>query len=196
MSERDRNSCSFREFPSICTSSSCWEMCLNIIFQGHAFTGPRKLLAKHDSVSLVCVQSMQSKTLPVLFALWGRSHFSQKSTTVVTLSVFSPPPLPLSRAEGRGADTVLQPDLYSGQDVYYIKTRTGLCKSTCPTFLTHLPEAFQYKRAFDKTVGEVNIFLHCSRPSPPRSTHLLSQHIFLCRTCLISSCLIPDGTVF
>lgn len=40
----------------------------------------------------------------------------------------------LSRMERRGADTVPQPDLYSGQAVYYIKKVLGLCKSTCFTF--------------------------------------------------------------
>ncbi|TNN42401.1 hypothetical protein EYF80_047414 [Liparis tanakae] len=87
-------------------------------------------------------------------------------------------------AEGRGADTVLQPDLYSGQDVYYIKTGTGLCKSTCPTFLTQLPEAFQYKRASDKTVGKASGHLLkrlvcwrllAGRPGPGRARLLLTS---------------------
>lgn len=71
--------------------------------------------------------------------------------------------LPLKdRTERRGADTVPQPDLYSGQAVYYIKKALGLCKSTCPTFLPKLPEAFHYERASDKAgcLGEVKKSVH------------------------------------
>ncbi len=118
-------------------------------------------------------------------------------------------PLCLSRTEQWGVDIVPQPDLYSGQAVYYIKKVMGLCKSTCSTFLQNFlkpstTSECQIRLAVGRgeevcaqTLPSPQSFkgcFHCSCPHTPLSTQLILQYIFLYRTCLISSCVIPDGT--
>lgn len=116
-------------------------------------------------------------------------------------------PLCLSRTEQLGTDTVPQPDLYSGQAVYYIKKVMGLCKSTCPTFLPNfLKPSTTSERQIRLAVGRgeevcaqtlqtsTRSFKGCfhrSCPPTPLSTQLRLQYIFLYHTCLISSCVIP-----
>lgn len=106
-------------------------------------------------------------------------------------------PLCLSRTEQRGADTVPQPDLYSGQAVYYIKKVMGLCKSTCPTFLQNfLKPSTTSERQIRWLLGEVKKSVHkhcrtspqsfkgcftCSCPSiysTDIAVHLLVLHLF------------------
>lgn len=120
-------------------------------------------------------------------------------------------PLRLSRTEQRGADTVPQPDLYSGQAVYYIKKVMGLCKSTCPTFLQNfLKPSTTSERQIRLAVGRGEEVFAQTLPSPPTvssviqrlfftapvplSAQLILQYIFLYRTRLISSRVTPDGT--
>lgn len=106
-------------------------------------------------------------------------------------------PLRLSRTEQRAADTVPQPDLYSGQAVYYIKKVMGLCKSTCPTFFQNFlkPSTIREhqirlavrrgEEVCAQTLPSPQSFkgcFHCSCPSTLLSTQLIFQYIFLYHT--------------
>lgn len=112
------------------------------------------------------------------------SQLFQKSTVEDCFSVLS---LRLSRTERRGADTVLQPDLYSGQDVYYIKKVMGLCKSTCPTFLQNfLKPSTTSKRQIRLAVGRGEEVCAQTLSSPPNAS-LIIQRLFPLLLSLYSS---------
>lgn len=130
---------------------------MKVIFQGHAFAaegGTCQVLFSYSCLRPInaiknVASSVDGPTFPEV-------HHRTDTPRLPVLA------FRLSRTERRGADTVPQPDLYSGQAVYYIKKALGLCKSTCPTFLPKLPEAFHYERASDKAgcLGEVKKSVH------------------------------------
>lgn len=179
---------------------------MKIIFQGHAFAAQGTTCQVLFSYSCLCpINAIKNVATSVDGPTFAEVHHRTDMPCLPVLAFC------LWRTEQRGADNVLQPDLYSGQAVYYIKKVLGLCKSTCPTFLPKLPEAFHYKRASDKAgcwerwrslctnaaVSAEHLLSHSKAvftASVPLSTQLIMQYISLYCTCLISSCVIPDGT--
>lgn len=84
------------------------------------FCSPRSFLPSAIQLLLSAPNQCYQKCRP----LCGWTNFSKCPPTnrycCLSVLVFC-----LSRTEQRGADTVLQPDLYSGQAVYYIKKVLG-----------------------------------------------------------------------
>lgn len=132
----------------------------------------KELSAKCYSVSFVWTQSMLSKMFPVLFCRW--TNFS-RSPSWNRYSV-SPSFLSASRTEQRAADTVPQPDLYSGQAVYYIKKVMGLCKSTCPTFLQNfLKPSTTSKRQIRLAFGRGEVVCAKILPTPLKDSSVIQR---------------------
>lgn len=107
---------------------------MKIIFRGHAFAVQGAPLPSAIQLLVSVPKSMLSKKQKKCGQVcrWTPAFPEiHHRADVPCLPVLAPP----SRTERRGADAVLQPDLYSGHAVCYIKKVLGLCKSTCPTFL-------------------------------------------------------------
>lgn len=96
-----------------------WHENNNNISRTH-FCSPRSFLPSAIQLLLSAPNQCYQKCC----LLCGWTNFSKCSPTnrycCLSVLVFC-----LSRTEQRGADTVLQPDLYSGQAVYYIKKVLG-----------------------------------------------------------------------
>lgn len=92
---------------------------MEIISEGHAFAAQGASYQVRFSFScLHPINAIKNVACCVDGPTFPNIH--QQTDTVVYLSLSS-----ASQGQNRGADTVLQPDLYSGQAVYYIKKVLG-----------------------------------------------------------------------
>lgn len=120
---------------SVCPSILCynkwlccwWENSMKIIFQGRAFSAWEETCQVLFSFPCVYLINAIKKCCRAV------DGWTSTMEEILPISLFFL--LRFSRTEQWGADTVWQPDLYSGQTVYYIKKVMGFCKCTCPTFL-------------------------------------------------------------
>lgn len=121
------------------------------------FCSPRSFLPSAIQLLLSAPNQCYQKCRP----LSGWTNFSKCPPTnrycCLSVLVFC-----LSRTEQRGADTVLQPDLYSGQAVYYIKKVLGPLEIYLPHFSSQTSGSLPLQASFryGQMLGEVKKSVH------------------------------------